>query len=183
MSCSEVEGLGGSGGGFEGDPCGRGLRAGGGGCAWRVRSPSWCRGSRTRGQRTGFGGRIAGASARTSMHLQHRPRLNLISRRMVVGVGRSPAGMDRCVWVNRTLASCASGSSRRCPGQPSSTGDRYVWPSVVEAVGRASHGVPSIAAPAMSLILGQARPKKLHKGHGLPTTRAWVRLHRPTPGG
>jgi len=35
----------------------------------------------------------------------------------------------------------------------------------------------------MSLILGQARPKKLHKGHGLPTTRAWVRLHRPTPGG
>jgi len=142
MSCSEVEGLGGSGGWFEGDPCGRGLRAGGGGCAWRVRSPSWCRGSRTRGQRTGFGGRIAGASARTSMHLQHRPRLNLISRRMVVGVGRSPAGMDRCVWVNRTLASCASGSSRRCPGQPSSTGDRYVWPSVVEAVGRASHGVP-----------------------------------------
>src|SRR5680860_1037179 len=67
--------------------------------------------------------------------------------------------------------------------QRSSTGDRYVWPSVVEAVGRASHGVPSIAAPAMRLILGQARPKKLHKGHGLPTTRAWVRLHRPTPGG
>jgi hypothetical protein len=122
MSCSEVEGLGGSGGGFEGDPCGRGLRAGGGGCAWRVRSPSWCRGSRTRDQRTGFGGRIAGASARTSMHLQHRPRLNLISRRMVVGVGRSPAGMDRCVWVNRTLASCASGGSRRCPGQRSAYG-------------------------------------------------------------
>ena len=58
------------------------------------------------------------------MHLQHRPRLNLISRRMVVGVGRSPAGMDRCVWVNRTLASCASGSSRRCPGQRSSYGHR-----------------------------------------------------------
>ena len=55
------------------------------------------------------------------MHLQHRPRLNLISRRMVVGVGRSPAGMDRCVWVNGTLASCASGSSRRCPGQRSLT--------------------------------------------------------------
>ena len=127
MSCSEVEGLGGSGGWFEGDPCGRGLRAGGGGCAWRVRSPSWCRGSRTRGQRTGFGGRIAGASARTSMHLQHRPRLNLISRRMVVGVGRSPAGMDRCVWVNGTLASCASGSSRRCPGQRSLSYGHRAW--------------------------------------------------------
>ena len=33
-------------------------------------------------------------------------------------------------------------ASECCPGHRSSTGDRYVWPSVVEAVGRASHGVP-----------------------------------------
>ena len=29
------------------------------------------------------------------------------------------------------------------------------------------------------LVLGQARLKKLHKGHGLPHARAWVRLRRP----
>ena len=166
MSCSEVEGLGGSGGWFEGDPCGRGLRAGGGGCAWRVRSPSWCRGSRTRGQRTGFGGRIAGASARTSMHLQHRPRLNLISRRMVVGVGRSPAGMDRCVWVNGTLASCASGSSRRCPGQRSPLCPRRAlllpcpqfvhrwWIDCGNLCPRADHLVSMNTEPMESIIYG-----------------------------
>jgi hypothetical protein len=56
--------------------------------------------------------------------------------------GSSAPPAVRGTRPQRTRSNRARPRWRPVPGRRSSTGDRHVWPSVVETVGRASHGVP-----------------------------------------
>jgi len=46
-----------------------------------------------------------------------------------------------------------------CPGHRSSIGDRCVWPSVVEAVGRTAHGVP-LTGRLLQTCMGHGEPNE-----------------------
>jgi hypothetical protein len=66
----------------------------------------------------------------------------------------------RTCWAAGQIGESAH-PGQRLSARRSSTGDRHVWPSVVETVGRAPHGVPLMGLPLVPMTVSWPADTKL----------------------